>query len=272
MAFFVLNLRAMTSDSMIGRSFLGVIVLSAFLVHSAVGQNLVRVPADAGNLQDAMARVADGGTVEISSGTYTAPIGGFTNPPGKAMTIQAASGASVTLSGGGHDIFRFTNAKRDQGKPITFIGLRFSDGVSKLAFIGGGLTLGECEAAFRGCSFLNNKTADVTKPGGGGALFIAGSVVSFDGCVFIGNTSQTGGGAITALDSRVYIAGCRYTTNRCDLPGHSPNAPGGGVYSYNTQLEISNSVFEDNHAGYVAGAVYGAAPWDQSEKLVEIKN
>src|SRR5437868_5642105 len=251
---------------------LGILILACSWIGSAAGQSLIRVPADTPNFQDAMARVADGGTVELGSGVYTPPSGGFTNPAGKGMTIQAASGASVTLSGGGHDIFRFTNAKRDQGKPITFIGLRFSDGVSNNAFIGGGLTIGEAEAVFQSCSFLNNKTADVTKPGGGGALFIAGSVVAFNGCVFIGNTSPTGGGAITALDSRLSITNCHFTGNHCDLPGHSPNAPGGGVYSYNTQLEIANSVFEDNHAGYVGGAVYGAAPWTTPERLVEIKN
>jgi predicted outer membrane repeat protein len=252
--------------------WIATVILAFSWIGSVSGQSLVRVPADAGNLQDALARVADGGTVELSSGIYTAPSGGFTNPAGKGMTIQAASGASVTLSGGGHDIFRFTNAKRDQGKPITFMGLRFADGVSNQAFIGGGLTLGESEAIFKGCSFLNNNTVDVTKPGGGGALFIAGSVVTFDGCVFIGNTSATGGGAITALESRLYIVGCHFTGNRCDLPGHSPSAPGGGVYSYDSQLEISSSVFEDNHAGYVGGAVYDAAPWTSTEKLVEIKN
>jgi hypothetical protein len=251
---------------------LAVMLVACSWVGSAAAQNLVRVPADTALFQDAMARVADGGTVELSSGTYTAPIGGFTNPARKGMTIQAANGASVVISGGGHDIFRFTNGKRDQGKPITFIGLRFSDGVSTEAFIGGGFTLGEAEAIFKGCSFLNNKTADVTKPGGGGALFIASSVATFEGCVFIGNTSMTGGGAITALDSRLYINNCRFTTNRCDLPGHGPNAPGGGVYSYNSQLEIANSVFEDNHAGYVGGAVYDAAPWTTTEKFVEIKN
>ena len=106
----------MISNPFKGRPFFGILVLGTLLASSAAGQNLVRVPADTGNLQDALARVADGGIVEISSGTYTAPVGGFTNPPGKAMTIQAATGASVTLSGGGHDIFRFTNAKRTQGK------------------------------------------------------------------------------------------------------------------------------------------------------------
>ena len=143
------------------------LLLGCFWIGSAPAQNLVRVPADTANFQDAMARVADGGIVELGSGVYTAPVGGFTNPAGKGMTIQAASGASVALSGGGHDIFRFTNGKRGQGKVITFIGLRFADGVSNEAFIGGGLTLGECEAVFQSCSFINNKTADVTKPGGG---------------------------------------------------------------------------------------------------------
>ena len=247
-------------------------ILVCSWIGSAAGQNLVRVPADTANFQDAMARVTDGGTVELGSGVYTAPVGGFTNPAGKGMTIQAANGASVTLSGGGHDIFRFTNAQRAQGKVITFIGLRFANGVSNAAFIGGGLTLGEAEGVFQSCSFINNKTADVTKPGGGGALFIAGSVVSFNGCVFIGNTSPTGGGGMTVLDSRISITNCRFTGNRCDLPGHSPNSPGGGIYSYNSQLEIASSVFEGNNAGYVGGAVYDAAPWDTTEKLVEIKN
>jgi hypothetical protein len=236
----------------------------------AFGQNLVRVPGDTPNFQDALARVADGGMVELSSGVYTAPNGGFTNPAGKAMTVQAATGASVTLSGGGsHDIFRLTNAKRDQGKPITFIGLRFSDGVSTNNFIGGAFTVGEAEAVFKGCAFLNNSSSGI---GGGGAFFIAGSVVSFEGCVFIGNTSTRGGGALTASESRIYVTGGRFSGNRCDLPGHSPIAPGGAIYSYNTQLEIASSVFENNHAGYSGGAVYDAAPWTTSEKLVEIKN
>jgi hypothetical protein len=236
----------------------------------AFGQSLVRVPGDTGSFQDAMDRVADGGTIELSSGTYTAPNNGFTNPLGKAITVQAAAGASVTLSGGGsHDIFRLTNVKRAQGKPMTFIGLRFSDGVSNQNMLGGAFTVGEAEAAFKGCAFLNNKANGI---GGGGALFIAGSVVSFENCVFIGNAGMKAGGAMTALESRIYVTGGRFTGNRCDLPGHGPDAPGGAIYGYDSQLEINGSVFEDNHAGYVGGAVYDAAPWTSAEKLVEIKN
>src|ERR1041385_7390286 len=69
-------------------------ILVCSWIGSAAGQNLVRVPADTANFQDAMARVTDGGTVELGSGVYTAPVGGFTNPAGKGMTIQAANGRS----------------------------------------------------------------------------------------------------------------------------------------------------------------------------------
>src|SRR5205814_3259829 len=72
--------------------------------------------------------------------------------------------------------------------------------------------------------------------------------------------------------SRIYVKGGRFSGNRCDQPGHSPIASGGAIYSYNTQLEIASSVFENNRAGYSAGAVYDAAPWTTTEKLVEIKN
>lgn len=244
--------------------------MACLMASPAFGQNLVRVPADTASFQDALDRVADGGTVELSSGVYTAPNSGFTNPLGKAITVQPATGASVTLSGGGsHDIFRFTNVKRDQGKPMTFIGLRFSDGVSNQNFIGGAFTVGEAEALFKGCAFLNNSSSGI---GGGGAFFVAGSVVTFDHCVFIGNSSTRGGGAVSALESRIYVTGGRFTGNRCDRPGHSPIAPGGGIYSYDSQLEIASTVFENNHAGYAGGAVYDAAPWTTSEKLVEIKN
>jgi predicted outer membrane repeat protein len=247
------------------------LLLACIVTGPAFGQNLIRVPGDTPSLQDAIARVADSGTVELATGTYTAPNGGFTNVAGKAVTVQAATGASVTISGGGsHDMLRITNAKRDQGKPMTFIGIRFSDGVMTQNFLGGCGILGEAEVIFKGCSFLNNKTSGNATAGG--AFFIAGSVVSFQGCVFIGNSSPNGGGAISALDSRIYVTNCQFTGNRSDMPGHSPNAPGGAIYTYNCQVEISGSVFEDNHAGYVGGAVYGAAPWDTTEKLVEIKN
>jgi predicted outer membrane repeat protein len=263
----VISLRRFSALSMLG----SLVILACIWASPAFGQNLIRVPADTGSVQDAIARVADGGTVELATGTYTAPNGGFTNVAGKAVTVQAAAGASVIISGGGsHDMLRITNAKRDQGKPMTFIGIRFSDGVTGQNFLGGCAILGEAEVIFKGCSFLNNKTSGNATAGG--AFFIASSVVSFQGCVFIGNTSPNGGGAISALDSRIYVTNCQFTGNRSDMPGHSPNAPGGAIYSYNCQVEISSSVFEDNHAGYVGGAVYGAAPWDTTEKLVEIKN
>lgn len=237
---------------------------------TANAQNVVRVPADTNSIQDAINNVADGGRVEIAAGTYNAPDGAYTNPAGKAVTVQAAAGASVTISGGGiHDILRITNAQRASGKPMTFIGLTFTNGAMAQSFLGGVAILGQCEAIFRNCTFVNNSA---TGGPAAGALYIAASVVSLEGCTFSNNTSRNGGGAIYASDSRIYVTNCHFNGNRCDLPGHAGNAPGGAIFTFNSRLTISGSVFEDNHAGYVGGAVYGAAASNAATEVVDIKN
>lgn len=248
------------------------LALAAFGISqtTAEAQNLIRVPADTSSIQDAINNVADGGTVEIAAGTYSAPDGAYTNPAGKAVTVQAAAGATVTISGGGaHDILRITNAQRASGKPMTFIGLTFTNGAMSQSFLGGVGILGQCEAIFRNCTFVNNSA---TGGPAAGALYVAASVVSLDGCTFANNTSKNGGGAIYASDSRIYVTNCHFSGNRCDLPGHAGNAPGGAIFTFNSQLTISGSVFEDNHAGYVGGAVYGAAASNAATEIVDIKN
>ena len=52
-------------------------------------------------LQQAFNDVGDGGTIEIAGGTYQAPSGSFTIYGPKGFTVRAASGAAVTLNGGG---------------------------------------------------------------------------------------------------------------------------------------------------------------------------
>src|SRR5256714_7411947 len=171
------------------RCWIEIVILAtalSTLAMSAEGQSVIHIPSEAKDLQEAFSLVPDGGIIEFAAGTYAAPRGGFTNySSGKAMTVRAAQGAVVTLTGGGTtDLLRFTNSKRAQGKPMTFIGITFSNGVTTQNFIGGAMTLGECEAIFRNCTFNNNKTQG--NVAAAGALFIAGSVVTFDGCVFKG--------------------------------------------------------------------------------------
>ncbi len=90
-------------------------------VVEAVTQAIIRVPSDM-NLQTAINNVTNGGVIEIASGTYNAPSGGWriTNPS-KNFTIRAAQGASVTLSGGNStDILRYENASMSSAGSVEF--------------------------------------------------------------------------------------------------------------------------------------------------------
>ena len=101
------------------RRFLAALfAISVALPFASHAQQMVRVPADQPSLQSAITAVSDGGVIEIAAGTYLAPAGGFTlyDVP-KRMTIRAASGAQVILSGSGtRDILRFANSSIAAGR------------------------------------------------------------------------------------------------------------------------------------------------------------
>lgn len=210
-------------------------------------------------LQQAFNNVANGGTIEVAGGTYQAPSGGFTIYAPKGFVVRAASGASVTLDGGGStDIVRLANTTVGTGRPVTFQQITFANGRSLQNFIGGAITLGNTEAAFVNCIFRNNATnPSVT----GGGLWLDNSWVSFTGCIFADNISKNYGAAMSTLSSRVFIRQCRFSGNRVNLAGHIPNAPGGAIFINSSFMRISHSSFDNNEAGYVGGAIYALGAW-----------
>ena len=115
-------------------------------------QDLVHVPGDQPDLSSAIAAVNDGGIIEYSAGTYSAPSGGFTiydMPTPKTFTVRAAAGAAVTLTGNGStDILRIAPSSLDAARPITFEGITFTNGHSQTNFIGGGMTLVNAKGTF----------------------------------------------------------------------------------------------------------------------------
>ena len=233
-------------------------------------QQPVRVPADQPDLQSAISAVSDGGVIEIATGTYAAPTGGFTlyDVP-KRMTIRAASGAQVSLTGGGtHDILRFANSSISAGRPVTFEGITFSNGRTTTNFLGGAMTLVNAQAVFINCAFQNN--AGNAPATGGGAQWINLAEVSFEGCTWSGNTSPNYGAGMSALESKVYIRDSRFIGNRVNGPGHIPNAPGGAIFVTQSTLHIATSSFEGNQAGYVGGAIYALGNWQNPEGVPSV--
>jgi predicted outer membrane repeat protein len=248
--------------------FLSLLALIGVLTPFASAQQVIHVPSEQATLQLAFAAVPDGGIIEIAAGTYSAPSGGFTlfNVP-RGFTVRAATGASVVLTGGGTtDILRFANSGFSSARPVTFVGITFANGLSTTAFIGGAMTLVRAEASFVSCTFQNNgANSSSAGGGGGGAQFIDSSIVSFQSCTWTNNNSRNFGGAVSALNSRIFLRDCRLSGNRVNFPNHAPNAPGGAIFITGgptgttftrATLRVAGCSFDNNQAGYVGGAIY----------------
>ena len=238
------------------------VLLAAGLVAQGAlhAQEIIRVPADSATLQDAITAVHEGGTIELAAGTYTAPPGAFTiYDKAKGFAIRASAGASVVLSGAGtHDIIRFGNPSVAAGRPVIFQDLTFADGLSTTSFIGGVFTLTHAEAVFLSCRFENNTA---TPEASSGVLWLMDSIVSFQQCTFTNNSSRNYGGAISAVESRLFLRECSFIGNRVNVPGHTPSSHGGAIFNSNSLIQADRCRFENNLASYVAGAIYCGGEW-----------
>ncbi len=226
---------------------------------------LVRVPKDAKTLDAAVAKVADGGVIEMSAGTYPSPgKNGFTiSNTRKGFTVRAAAGATVILDGGGtKPLLRFVNKNRSRGKKVIFERITFQNGFSNAVGRAGGVTLSQAEGEFRQCTFLNNRAAAATS-GGGAVKVIDGSSATFTNSSFRGNTSQLRAGAMAVREADVTIQGGELVGNRTNLPGHNPNSFGGAIMVIDGILRVNGVRFEGNEAGWVGGAIYAIGNWNK---------
>ena len=246
--------------SNLSKHFLAAFALAAFVIPMhADGQQVLQVNSAAA-LQGALDGVADGGIVELAAGSYSAPPGGWTIYPDlsgatRSFTVRAAAGAAVTLTGNGANrILTFTTSK-----PVTFERLTFANGFSTEEFHAGAVSVSGVQANFFQCVFQNNVANPAST--GGGALWIDSSTITFQGCVWNNNTSKNYAGAFSAYISRVYVRDSRFSGNRTNLPGHSSFNGGGCIHGNASTIQIANTRFENNQAGYVGGAIYVIGPY-----------
>ncbi len=239
-------------------------ILLAFLASAARGATatVIEVPADAATLTAAVSQVSDGGVIELASGTYAAPSGGFKIfGVTKRFTVRAAPGANVVLSGGGTtDVLRVMNTP-GTGRPLVFEGITFANGRSNTAGIGAGVTLANATVTFVDCNFLQN--ASVTSTNGGGAISVGlGSTAYLLDVLLSGNSAKLAGGAALVYEhSRVFVHGSRFVDNHTNVSGHQPNAFGGAIAVVDGTLRVTQSRFEGNGAGFAGGAIYALGSW-----------
>jgi predicted outer membrane repeat protein len=244
------------------RAFLSMVVVLAAAPVAA--QTIIHVPNTVPTLQAAFLAVPDGGVIELAAGTYTAPAGGHRlNNIGKGFTVRPAGGGPVVLSGNNQtDILRFQNTSFGASGPIVFEDLTIERGRSSTAGIAAGITVYEAEVSFVRCLFrLNVSTASTV----GGALYLAESsrAVIVDS-VFEDNTSTAGGAGIgIRTDVSAWVSGCTFRRNRADVPNHDPSSGGGGINVGNSDLQVADTLFEDNSAGGFGGGLYVIGSWQQ---------
>jgi len=219
---------------------------------------VIHVPGDAATLQTAVSAVSNGGIIELAAGTYFAPSGGWNFSVGKGFTVQAATGATVILSGSGTTTILYL---MNSAFPIVFQDLIFANGYSATDGLAGGVTLNEAKATFINCTFQSNAGYQ-PGGGGGGTLVTSNSIAFFFNSTWTGNSDQNfGGGLAVALHAKTFIHNSRFTNNRTNLPNHRWSAAGGGIAVVNATLRVSNTRFDNNKAGYVGGGIYSFGLW-----------
>ncbi|GAB4501284.1 MAG: hypothetical protein Fur0035_08260 [Anaerolineales bacterium] len=224
---------------------------------------IVHVPGDAATLQAAISYVPNGGIIELASGSYLAPSGGWVlNNLGKSFTIRGASANTVFLSGNNStDIIRLINSDISYGAPIVFENLVFQNGYSATDGIAGAVTLQRAQATFLNVSFVNNR-GNQPSTGGGGVVVALDSTAFFENTTWTGNSAKNyGGGLAINTHAKVLLNNSYFYNNRTNLPGHLQTAAGGGIHVGNSTLRVTNTRFENNQAGYVGGGIYSIGTW-----------
>ena len=226
-----------------------------------VYETVIYVPSHVASLQTAINQVPEGGAIELAAGTYYSPSGGFQiNNLQKGFTIRSAPEAQVTLDGGGYrEILRFANNSLSTGGPVTFQGLKFAHGYTNTSGNAAGVTLYYAEGTFYKCTFEYNSAGASANSGG---VFLGfQSRALFIESVWRDNSAVHTGGGLRLDDSTAFIHDSQFTNNRTNLPYHSQTSSGGAISVLNSILRVSNTRFENNQAGYVAGAIYELGSW-----------
>ena len=203
-------------------------------------------PSDEGDINSALdAALAavddDGDTIIICDGEYQyeADIDQHDGDPAhNVITIEAAAGAEVTLSGDTlYQLFNFTHMDSVSISGIALVDAQVTGSGAAIAFDGDALTVSDC-------SFTDNvATAD------GAAIYSDGGDVTVDNCEFTGNDSPDNGAIF------VFGVGAMEGVTVTDST-FTDNGPGEGaaisVNGSDSVVSATDSTFVNNDGNYGA--------------------
>ncbi len=192
-------------------------------------------------IQPAIDASASGDVIVVHAGTYTGSGNTGLNFGGRNLTLQASSGADVTVIDAEQSARLFVFASGETAA-ARVEGFTLTHGLS--GSVGGAVYIQDASPTFVDCYLVENSS-----DAHGGAVYVQGGEPSFDGCTFVGNTTQGRGGALW-IDGAAFVTidQATITGNTANLSGLSHNG-GGLVVSGDSHLQLTRSILWGNRAG-----------------------
>ena len=167
--------------------------------------------------------------------------------------------SNIEFIGCGGNIIEFADA-------VVLLGLRFEG----LPGSGTALQLIETSTKIINCTFTSNTVGSfheqiqynviftlgsAPSARAGGALVLIHSNVSISHCIFDNNRAEVGGAILARERSNINIIGALFANNLCTSTMPALLSLGGAIYTEESSLAISESVFDSNSALHNGGAM-----------------
>ena len=196
--------------------------------------DVVLVPSDEDNLQDAILRVRDCGIIIVSDGRYSGENNRDLDFSGRLITMTSENGPAnciINCENQGR-AFLFRN---NRSGDIIISGFTIVNGNSGEED-GGAVFCYESSPEISNCFFFKNKTSEYAS---GGAVYIRNpSHPIFDNCLFSGNSANFGGALASVRGAVVSISNCTFNANAGTF--------GGAIGVSSATLILKNSILWDN--------------------------
>ena len=220
--------------------------LLTLVVCTAVPANVIRVPEDVLTIQHAIDAASAGDTIDVAPGVWREAI----DLRGKSILLKGRDGAESTVIDATDRRASVVTCVSAEGpgtvlQDLTLTGGTGYEGLAgRRSAVGGGLIAIGSSPTFRRCIFKGNTVTG----NGGGAYCGRGGNVRFEGCAFIANAGEKGGGLL--------VVGSRPVADACTFEKNEARYSGGGVYAAREGAPVlRGSSFTANFAAYHGGGV-----------------
>ncbi len=232
-----------------GTTVLAALVCLALFVPGTAAAIDIYVPGYEPTIQAGINAASNGDRVIVDDGIYTGSGNRNISFNGKAITVKSFNGPENCIidceqSGNG---FNFENG---EGAGSVLDGFTIINGS---VTYGGGIYINGCSPTVKNCILSNNRGYDGVAAGYGGGIYCYAWVFggactpTIENCVFIDNTADYGGGIYNYSDgvgstTEPTLLHCTFTGNHSDLEG-------GGIYNWQSDPTVTNTIVWGNTAG-----------------------